>query len=116
MIVLIQDSEGINTTIVERIKTVVRRLLNDLDDEEQDYNFGLAIYARNRRMSCFGNAEDTIDYMEREYIHGRRDNQNLFKRALENMILRQFQKRRDDRQGEDTAKVSLILWLFFGAF
>ena len=108
MIVLIQDSEGISNTTVGYIQTVVQRLLTGLGSQTQDYNFALAIYARSRRISCYGNATYAINYMDREYIHGRRDTQNLFKRALEEMILRQFNRRRDDRQGEDTVKVSLF--------
>lgn len=114
MIVLTQDSEGICTTTVGNIKTVVRRLLNLLGNEPQDYNFALALYARSRRMSCFGTAAGTISYMDREYIHGRHDDENFLKRALENMILKQFEKRRDDRKSDDTAKVSILLCgLFF---
>ncbi len=111
MVILIQDSELISTTTVNNIKTVVRRLLTNLQSQAQDYNFALSIYARSRRISCFGNATETTSYMDREYIHGRRDDQNLFKRALEEMIKLQFNGRRDDRQGEDTVKVSFTLWL-----
>lgn len=70
VIVLIQDSQGINTKTVDSIKTVVRRLLTLLGNETQDYNFALATYASSRRMSCFGSAADTKRYMDREYQHG----------------------------------------------
>ena len=111
VIVLIQDSGGISIATVGNIKTVVRRLLTTLGNETQDYNFALAIYASSRDISCFGNAADTISYMDREYQHGQHGTQNLLKRALEKMILKQFSKRRDDRQGNDTVKVSFTLWL-----
>ena len=104
MIVLIQDSQGIST--VDNIKTVVRRLLTLLGSETQDYNFALATYGTTRRMSCVGSAADTISYMDREYQHGQRGTQNLLKDALGKMILKQFDKRRNDRKGKDTAKVS----------
>ncbi|XP_078360196.1 uncharacterized protein LOC144644554 [Oculina patagonica] len=109
VIILIQDSELISTTTVNNIKTVVRRLLTNLESQAQDYSFALSIYARSRRMSCFGNATETTSYMDREYIHGRRDNKNLLKRALEEMIKRQFNGRRDDRQGADTVKILVML-------
>ena len=106
MVVLIQDSQGISTATVDNIKTVVRRLLPGLSSEVIDYNFALATYATSRQMSCFGNAADTVSYMDREYQHGQRGTQNLLKDALGEMILKQFNKRRNDRKGKDTAKVS----------
>ena len=103
MVVLIQDSQGISKATFRKIKKVVRRLLTLLgSDDDTDYNFALATYAKSRRMSCFGNAEETISYMNKKFRHGRRGRKNLFKRALIRMILKQFQARRD----EDTAKVS----------
>ena len=86
---------------------MVRRLLTLLGGESTDFNFALATYAKSRRMSCFGSATETISYMDREYHHGRRGSKNLLKRALRRMILKQFQNRRDDRKGDDTAKVIL---------
>ena len=112
MVVLIQDSQGISTATVGNIKTVVRRLLTLLDSESTDFTFALATYAKSRRMSCFGSATNTISYMDREYNHGRRGTKNLLKRALSRMILKQFQNRRDDRKGDDTAKVIFPFILF----
>ena len=105
VVVLIQDSQGISTATVANIKTVVRRLLTLLSGESTDFSFALATYGKSRRMSCFGSATDTISYMDREYTHGQRGTKNLLKRALSRMILKQFQNRRDDRKGDDTAKV-----------
>ena len=106
VVILIQDSQGISTTTVGNIKTVVRRLLTVLSSEATDFTFALATYAKSRRMSCFGSATDTISYMDREYNHGDRGTRNLLKRTLSRMILKQFQNRRDDRKGDDTAKVN----------
>ena len=106
VVVLIQDSQGISTTTVGNIKTVVRRLLTLLSSEATDFTFALATYAKSRRMSCFGSATNTISYMDREYNHGNRGTKNLLKRTLSRMILKQFQNRRDDRKGDDTAKVN----------
>ena len=112
MVVLIQDSQGISTATVGNIKTVVRRLLTLLDSESTDFTFALGTYAKSRRMSCFGSATNTISYMDREYNHGGRGTKNLLKRALSRMILKQFQNRRDDRKGDDTAKVIFPFILF----
>ena len=112
VIVLIQDSQGISTATVENIKTVVRRLLTLLGAESTDFKFALATYAKSRRMSCFGSATETISYMDREYNHGQRGTRNLLKRALSRMVLKQFQNRRDDRKGDDTAKVIFVCILF----
>ena len=112
VIVLIQDSQGISTATVGNIKTVVRRLLTLLGGETQDYNFALATYAKSRQMSCFGSAADTTSYMDREYMHGRQGTKNLLKRTLSRMISKQFEKRRKDRKGEDTAKVSFLTAIF----
>ena len=106
VVILIQDSQGISTTTVGNIKTVVRRLLTLLSSEATDFTFALATYAKSRRMSCFGSATDTISYMDREYNHGDRGTRNLLKRTLSRMILKQFQNRRDDRKGDDTGKVN----------
>ena len=80
-------------------------MLTLLDSESTDFTFALATYAKSRRMSCFGSATNTISYMDREYSRGLRGTKNLLKRALSRMILKQFQNRRDDRKGDDTAKV-----------
>ncbi|XP_078352609.1 uncharacterized protein LOC144637420 [Oculina patagonica] len=108
VIILIQDSQGISTTTVGNVKTVVRRLLDLLGGESQDYNFALATYAKSRQISCFGSATDTISYMDREYQHGRRGTKNLLKRALKRMILDQFNQRPEDRKGDDTAKILVM--------
>ena len=105
MIVLIQDSQGISITTVQSIKSVVRRLLTLLGSEKQDYNFALATYATFRRMSCFGSAADTISYMDTKY-HPGESGRNRLNLALSQMVLKQFDKRRDDRKGDDTVKVS----------
>ncbi len=105
VIVLIQDSESISSTTVQSIKTVVHRLVNLLGSETQDYNFALATYATSRKMSCFGNAADTISYMDSEYHHGG-SGHNLLNLALSEMVLKQFDKRRNDRKDDNTAKVS----------
>ncbi|XP_078352608.1 uncharacterized protein LOC144637418 isoform X2 [Oculina patagonica] len=108
VIILIQDSQGISTTTVGNVKTVLRRLLDLLGGESQDYNFALATYAKSRQISCFGSATDAISFMDREYQHGRRGTKNLLKRALKRMILDQFNKRREDRKGDDTAKILVM--------
>ena len=104
VVFLIQDSQGISAATVQNIKTVLRRLLNTLGSETQDYNFALATYAITRRMSCFGSAEETTSYVDTKYHHGG-SGRNLLNLALSEMILDQFNKRRDDRKGDDTAKV-----------
>ena len=112
MIVLIQDSQGISSATVKNIKTVVQRMLTQLSSESTDFNFAFAKYTSSRRMSCFGNAEETISYMNNEYRHGG-SGRNRLKRALSNMILKQFEKRRGDRK-TDTAKVRLSFLHFAG--
>ncbi|KAL9979601.1 hypothetical protein ACROYT_G017282 [Oculina patagonica] len=107
VIVLIQDSESISSTTVQSIKTVVHRLVNLLGSETQDYNFALATYATSRKMSCFGNAADTISYMDSEYHHGG-SGHNLLNLALSEMVLKQFDKRRNDRKDDNTAKILVI--------
>ncbi len=91
---------------------MLRRLLDLLGGESQDYNFALATYAKSRQISCFGSATDAISFMDREYQHGRRGTKNLLKRALKRMILDQFNKRREDRKGDDTAKVTFLFSSF----
>ena len=103
MIVLIQDSQGTSLTTVENIKTVLKRMLNELSSESTDFNFALAKYATSRRISCFGSTEETISYIDNEYQHGG-SGRNRLKLALSKMVLKQFDKRRGDRK-TDTAKV-----------
>ena len=112
VVVLVQDSQGISATTIQGIKTVVRRLLTLLDSETTDYNFALATYAKSRRMSCFGSAKEIITYMDSEYCHQQRGTQNLLGLALKKMILKQFDKRRDDRKDDNTAKVTFTYGYF----
>ena len=78
-------------------------MLSKLSSESTDFNFALAKYTSSRRMSCFGSAQEMISYMNNEYRDGG-SGRNRLKRALSNMILKQFEKRRGDRK-TDTAKV-----------
>ena len=110
MIILIQDSQGISSATVKHIKTVVKRMLNQLSSESTDFKFALAKYATSRRMSCFRSAEETISYMNNEYQHGG-SGRNRLKLALSKMVLKQFDKRRGDRK-TDTAKVRFLFGIF----
>ena len=110
MIVLIQDNQGISSATVKNIKTVVQRMLTQLSSESTDFNFALAKYTSSRRMSCFGSAQEMISYMNNEYRDGG-SGRNRLKRALSNMILKQFEKRRGDRK-TDTAKVRFTFCIF----
>ena len=110
LIVVIQDSQGTSSATAENIKTVVRAMLRRLSHESTDFNFALAKYSTSRRMSCFGNADATVNYMDNEYQHGG-SGLNLLNLALSKMVLKQFEKRPDDRK-DDTAKVSFYFWLF----
>ena len=112
VVVLIQDSLGISARTVQSIKTVVRRLLTLLDSETTDYKFALATYATSRRMSCFGSANEIISYMDTRYSHQQRGTQNLLQLALSEMILKQFDNRREDRKGDDTGKVTFTYCYF----
>ena len=103
MLVLIQDSQGTSSTTVENIKTVVRAMLRQLSSESTDFKFALAKYATSRRMSCFGSAQETINYVNNKYQHGG-IGRNRLELALNKMVLEQFDKRRGDRK-TDTAKV-----------
>ena len=110
MIVLIQDSQGISSATVKNIKTLVKRMLTQLSSESTDFNFALAKYTSSRRMSCFGSAQETISYMNKEFQHGG-SGRNRLKHALSKMILKQFQKRRGDRK-TGTAKVRFTFYIF----
>ena len=87
-------------------------MLTQLSSESTDFNFALAKHTSSRRMSCFGSADETITYMNNKYRHGR-SGRNRLKRALSNMILKQFEKRRGDRK-TDTAKVRFTFLHFPG--
>ena len=106
MIVLIQDSQGISSTTAGNIKTVVQRMMTKLSAEiiDTDLNFAVAKYATSRRMSCFGNAQETISYMDNEQQQAG-SGLNLLNLALSKMVLKQFDKRPDDRK-KGTTKVS----------
>ena len=114
VIFLIQDSQGISSKTVGNIKTVVRKMMPKLRSMSSDFKVAVAKYATSRQMSCFGSADKTISYMDNKYQHGGKG-LNLLNLALSKMIMKQFEKRPDDRK-EDTAKVSytfgyFLLWL-----
>ena len=92
--------------MVENIKTVVKRMVTKLSAEltDTDFNFALAKYATSRRMSCFGTTAETVSYVDNEYQHGG-SGLNLLNLALSKMVLKQFDKRPEDRK-TDTAQVS----------
>ena len=110
MIVLIQDSQGTSSSTVENIKTVVRAMLRRLSSESTDFNFAVAKYATSRRMSCFGSAQETINYINKKYQH-RGSGHNLLKFALSKMVLKHFVQRPGDRK-TDTAKVRFTFVYF----
>ena len=113
MIILVQDSQGTSSATVENIKTVVRAMVRRLSSESTDFNFAVATYATSRRMSCFGSAQETINYINKEYQH-RESGLNLLKLALSKMVLKQFDNRPGDRK-MDTAKVrfTFVYFLFW---
>ena len=78
-------------------------MLRRLSSESTDFNFALAKYATLRRMSCFGSADRTISYINKEYQYGG-SGFNQLNLALSKMVSKQFEKRRGDRK-TDTAKV-----------
>ena len=78
-------------------------MVRRLSSETTDFNFAVAKYATSRRMSCFGSAQETINYINKEYQHGG-SGLNLLKLALSKMVLKQFDNRPGDRK-TDTAKV-----------
>ena len=79
-------------------------MMTKLRDVRSDFNFAVAKYATSRQMSCFGSADETISYMDNEYQHGG-SGLNLLNLALSKMVLKQFEKRPDNRKG-NAAKVS----------
>ena len=85
-------------------------MLTQLSSESTDFNFALATYTSSRRMSCFGSAQETINYMNKEFQHGG-SGRNRLRRALSKMILKQFQKRRGDRK-TDMAKARFTFCIF----
>ena len=103
MIVLIQDSQGTSSVTVENIKTVVRAMVRRLSSESTDFNFAVATYATSRRISCFGDADQTISLINNEYQYGG-SGLNRLNLALSKMVSKQLEKRRGDRK-TDTAKV-----------
>ena len=111
MVILIQNSQGISSTTVENIKTVVKRMLSKLTSVSTDTKVALATYATSRRISCFGTTAQTISYMDNEYQHAG-SGLNLLNLALSKMVLKQFDKRPDDRKTRDTSKVSFSLDYF----
>ena len=108
VIILIQDSQGISSATVENIKKVVKRMLTQLSSVSTDINVAMAKYATSRRISCFGKTKQAISYMDNKYKHGG-SGLNLLNLALGKMVMKQFDKRPDDRKTSDTAKVSFIL-------
>ena len=112
VIFMIQDSQGISSTTAGNIKTVVQRIMTKLNAEliDTDLKFAVAKYATSRQMSCFGSADETISYLDNKYQHeGSGFNQlNL---ALSKMVMKQFDKRPDDRK-EDTTRVSFTFGYF----
>ena len=106
VIFLIQDSQGISSTTATNIKTVVQRMMTKLSVEiiDTDFKFAVAKYATSRRISCFGSAQETISYLDNKYQHGG-SGLNLLDLALSKMVMKQFEKRPDDRK-KDTTRVS----------
>ena len=113
VIILFQDSQGISSKTAENMKTIVKKMITKLSAglTDTDVNFALAKYATSRRMSCFGSADETINYLDNEYQH-EGSGLNLLKLALSKMVLKQFGKRPDDRRTDDTSKVSFSFGYF----
>jgi len=115
VIILIQDSQGISSATAENIKTVVKRMLTQLSSGSTDTKVAVATYATSRRISCFGRTKQAISYIDNEYQHAGKG-LNLLNLALSKMIMKQFDKRPDDRQTRDTAKVGFTFGYFpFGS-
>ena len=112
VIILIQDSQGISSATVENIKKVVKRMLTQLSSVSTDINVAVAKYATSRRISCFGKTKQAISYMDNKYKHGG-SGLNLLNLALSKMVMKQFDKRPDDRKTSDTAKVSFTFGYFW---
>ena len=113
MIILIQDSQGISSVTIRSIKTVVKRMVTQLRDKltDTDFNFAVAKYATSRRMSCFGSADETINYLDNEYQH-EGSGLNLLNLALSKMVLKQFEIRPDERKTRDSTQVSFNFGYF----
>ena len=105
VIILIQDSQDISSATAENIKIVAKRMLSQLSSVSTDINVAVATYATSRRISCFGKTKQAISYIDNEYQH-RGSGLNLLNLALSKMVMKQFDKRPDDRQTSDTGKVS----------
>jgi len=115
VIILIQDSQGISSATAENIKTVVKRMLTQLSSLSTDTKVAVATYATSRQISCFGKTNQAVSYIDNEYQHGGKG-LNLLNLALSKMVLKQFDKRPDDRKTRDTAKVSFsFVYFLFGS-
>ena len=110
MIILIQDSQGISSATFENIKRVVKRMLTKLSSESTDTNVAVATYSTSRRISCFGKTQQAISYLDKYRRGG--SGLNLLNLALTKMVMKQFDKRPDDRKTSDTAQVSFIFSYF----
>ncbi|XP_020625366.1 uncharacterized protein LOC110062758 [Orbicella faveolata] len=82
-------------------------MLTQLSSGSTDTKVAVATYATSRRISCFGRTKQAISYIDNEYQHAGKG-LNLLNLALSKMIMKQFDKRPDDRQTRDTAKVLVI--------
>ena len=111
MIILIQDSQGISSATFENIKRVVKRMLTKLSSEFTDTNVAVATYSTSRRISCFGKTQQAISYLDNEYQRGG-SGLNLLNLALSKMVMKQFDKRPDDRKTSDTARVGFTFSYF----
>ena len=113
VIILLQDSQGISSKTAENMKTIVKKMMTKVSTwlTYTDVNFALAKYATTRRMSCFGSADETVNYLDNEYQH-EGSGLNLLNLALNKMVLKQFEKRPVDRKTEDTSKVNFTLGYF----
>ena len=111
MIILIQDSQGISSATAENIKTVVKRMLTKLNSGSTDTKVAVATYATSRRISCFGSTKQAISYIDNEYQHAG-SGLNLLNDALSKMVMKQFDKRPDDRKTSNAAKVSFTFGYF----
>ena len=111
MIILIQDSQGISSATAENMKTVVKRMLTKLNSGSTDTKVAVATYATSRRISCFGSTKQAISYIDNEYQHAG-SGLNLLNDALSKMVMKQFDKRPDDRKTSNAAKVSFTFGYF----
>ena len=111
MIILIQDSQGISSATSENIKRVVKRMLTKVSSEFTDTNVAVATYSTSRRISCFGKTQQAISYLENEYQR-KGSGLNLLNLALSKMVMKQFDKRPDDRKTRESAQVSFTFSSF----